>query len=231
MKDSIRWYVDTWMKIMKSPADFFRTLPEGVWYGDSLTFAGATAWILAFIITIVIFLIKLIEIGLYLTETLSLLEKVLTLPITIVFSAVIFAIVVLIVGGFMLAAIIGLLYAVGSVLQFILRLMGGGGMFFDMIKASLYSAAVFMLAAVPVAMSPLVKYRLISMWTLSLIENVVYYLACAAMFILWVAAGEAVNKVPRWKAVMSALLPIAVLVLFGVLFHTKVFPSLEKFLI
>ena len=231
MIGSIKWYSKTWWTIMARPVLFYTLMPEGLAYGEALTFAGATSWILSFVLTLAIFAVKFIEIGLYLIEKLSLWERLLTSPVMLVFSFVFFAMTVLIVGGFALAAIVGALYVFGSILHFVLRLLGGKGSFSETIKASFYSGAVFLLAALPVCLAVLTKYKIITMWQLSAVENMVYYIACVYIYGLWSIAGKKVHDVPRWKAALAAALPFAILIFFGVLFHSKVFPKLDRFLI
>lgn len=231
MIGSIRWYLKTWWTIMIRPILFYTSMSEVPVYGEALTFAGATSWILSFFLTLAIFTIKFIEIGIYLIEKLSLWERFLTSPVMLVFFFVFFAMTMLIVGGFVLAGMIGALYVFGSILHFVLKLLGGKGNFSEMVKASFYSGAVFLLAALPVCFAILTKYKIITMWQLSAVENMIYYIACVYIYGLWSIAGRKVHDVPRWKAALAAALPFAMLIFFGVLFHSKIFPRLDKFLI
>jgi hypothetical protein len=231
MMGKAKWYLETWYTVMVRPILFYTFLPEGAWHGEALTFAGATSWVLSFFLTFAIFLIKFIQIGLYLIENLTLWERVLTSPIMIVFAFVFFAMTTLIIGGFILAGILGALWGFAVVLHFVLKLLGGRGTLFETVKALLYSSAVFLVVLIPILFAILTKYRVVEMWQLSSLENVVYYFACIYIFGLWSIAGKKVHDVPRWKAFLAATLPFAILIFFGVLFHSKVFPKLAGFLI
>jgi hypothetical protein len=230
MIDKIRWYFGTWWNIIARPIYFFTFMPEGPWKEDALTFAGATAWILSFALSIAIFVMQYIPIGLYLVDELSGLQKLLTFPVTVVFSFAFFIMTFLIVGGFVLGIVLSALFALGAVLHFALRLLGGKGKLFDTVKASFYSGAVFLFAPVSVCFMILAKFRIVEMWQLLAVQNMVYYMGSLYIYGLWSIAGRRVHDVARWKAFLAAVLPFLIVVLFGIVFHSKVFPKLQGYL-
>ena len=225
------WYLNTWWSIMARPIYFFTNIPKGLWQEEALSFAGYTAWFISFFLAIAVFIVQQVPIGLRLTEGASLKQIIIASPVLIVFSSAFFAMTLLIVGGVMLGVVIGGLYVAGAVLHTVLKLLGGKGSLHQMIKASLYSGASLTAFIIPVVFAILIKAHLTQLWQLYTLENIVYYGVCLYIYGLWSIAGRKVHDVPKWKAFLAAILPLAVLVLFGVVFHAKVFPKVDKFLV
>lgn len=229
--EAITRYFRTWWAVMVRPIYFFTFIPQGPWQDEALTFAGYSAWITSFFLAIAVFIIQQVPIGLRLIEWATPKQMIIASPVLAVFSVAFFAMTFLIVGGVMLAAVIGSLYVFGVILHGALRLLGGKGNILETIKASMYSGAVVLVFVVPVIFAILTKYHIAQMWQLSTVENIVYYGTCLYVYGLWSIAGKKVHDVPKWKAFLAAILPLAILVLLGVVFHAKVFPKIDRFLV
>jgi len=229
MNNSLQWYFKTWKEIMFGPEKFFSS-PQGQWHEEPVTFAAITAWILSVVIAVVVFVIQYIPIGLYLVEGLSVWQLVLVSPVIFLVSFVFFVMTLLIIGGFAMLSVLGLLFVFGAILHIVLRLLGGQGSPFVTIKASFYSGAALLFAVVPFILSMFTKYKLLGFPQLSIAENLVYYGACLNIYFLWSIGSAKVNEVPRWKGLLAAVLPVVILIFFGVVFHSKIFPKLESFL-
>ena len=230
MAEKIEKYLRTWWDIMARPIYFYTFMPKDVWHGDSMTFLGGTAWILSFALTITIFVIQYLNIGLYLVEELTLWQRLLTLPVTAAFAFAFFTMTLLIVGGFVLGATLAALFVLGSVLYFSFKLFGGKGSYFETIKASFYSGASFLFAVFPIFFLILAKYRLVEFWQVLAAENLSYWIASLYVYGLWSIAGRKVHDVPRWKAFLAAAVPLLIVLIFGMVFHSKIFPKIGKFI-
>lgn len=209
---------------MGRPIFFYVKMPEGQWSEEPLTFAAASAWIFAFGVTITVFFTQYLPTGLTLLEGLTPLKLLIVSPVVLVIASVFFGMTVLVIGGIMMVLVLGILYGVGVLIHFTLRIMGGKGNFFEMIKGAFYSGAAFLFGLIPCIIAIFAKYKLISFWQFQMSENIVYYIACIYIYGLWAIAGKKIHDVPRWKAFVGALLPLIVLVLVQIFLNAKIFP-------
>jgi hypothetical protein len=228
--EGIKWYFSTCGRIFNSPTVFFSGTPQGSWKEDALTFASATSWVISFILAFVIFVIQYIPIGLYLVEDLTKLQTLLVSPVLLLLSLTFFVMTLLIIGGFLLGALLGILYFFGVLLNFVMKLLGGASDLSEMVKVSFYSGVALLLSIASLFFFILAKYHFVDMFQLSVIENIVYYVACFYFGRLMVLGVENKGNVPTWKAVLVVSLPLIVLIFFGVVFHIKLFPKFGKYL-
>jgi hypothetical protein len=231
MLDKVSSYISTWWMIMARPVLFFTNVPEGDWREDPLTFAGITSWVLAFVISVVVFIVQQVPIGMRLVEGATARQMLFASPVLLVFSLAFFAMTFLIAGGVVLAGVLMMLSACAMTLHGALRLLGGKGSLKGMLKAALYCSGALLFAVIPVIFAIFAKYKLVEMWQLAAIENIVYYTACLYIWGLFSIAGRKVHDVPRWKAFLAASVLLVGFILVGIIFHSKVFPKFEKFLI
>jgi hypothetical protein len=58
----------------------------------------------------------------------------------------------------------------------------------------------------------------------------IYFLVLIYVYGLWAVAGRKTYGVPKWKAFLGAIVPIIILLIFGVLFDKIALPKLEPWI-
>jgi hypothetical protein len=212
------------------PDLFFQNLPKTLWSEDSLTFSMITGWILAFSITIVVFINSYFPTGLNLISGIYGNKLIIALPVLLVMGLAFFLMTLFIVAGLIIIALLSMFFAGGAAFNFILILLGGSGNIFDTIKASLFSSGAMLIGAINIILMIAVKYKLMSFSIWILLEKIVFYSGCILLFILFTVFGIHTHKVPKWKAMLAATVPFIVLILFNIVLSSKVLPKLSGFL-
>ena len=150
----VKYFVE-WWTIVARPIFFYAKLKEESWQEKSLTFLLLTAWIIAALITLAIFIIQYVPIGATLIEGISGWKFLIILPVLVTLALVFMAITFLILGGALVVGFGAAFYLIGLVLHYVYLLLGGKGHLNRMIQSSFYSSAVILVAAVIVPVEPL----------------------------------------------------------------------------
>jgi len=224
----IKWYIDTWYKIIVRPILFYTLMPGGDWKEDALTFAAVSSWILSFGLTITIFITQYIPIGKYLIEGLSGLELLIVSPVVLAIAFVFFIMTLIIVGGIIMGLLLIFLSLCATIEHYVLKLIGGKGELKEMIKAFFYSGAVFVFGLLPCLLAIITKWHFLTFWQFRMSENIIYYFSCLYIYGLWSIGGKKIHNVPRWKAFLGAVLPVLILIAVNVVLDAKVFPKIEN---
>ncbi len=224
----IKWYADLWQKIIARPILFYTVMPREDWKEEPLTFITLSSWILGLALTIAIFITQYVPIGKYLLEGLSGVQLVIVSPVTVTLAFVFFAMTYIIVGGFLMGALIFLLVVCGAIEHYILKLIGGKGDLKIMINAFFYSGAVFIFGLLPSLLAILTKWHFLNFWQFRISENLIYYFSCLYIYGLWSIAGRKIHDVPRWKAFVGAVIPVLILVAINVVLSSKILPRIEN---
>lgn len=145
-------YCDLMTLIWFRPILFFSRLPAGEWTGDSLTFAGVIAWILAGLVAAVVFITQYVPIGGALWEGVPGGKLILVVPVIALLGAMFFFITFIILGGVFLALILGIFYGLGALLYRSSKLLGGKGSYHEVLKAGNYASAVMLVFILPILM-------------------------------------------------------------------------------
>jgi hypothetical protein len=141
-----------------------------------------------------------------------------------------FAITALIIGGFLIGAMLGLLLFCAAILNFLLILLGGKGNIYEVVKASLYSSAALLAGLINIFLMISVKYKLMTFPDWITGERVVFYCVSVYLYGLFSILGKKTHNVPRWKAFLAATIPFIALVLFNVVLSAKILPKLAAIL-
>lgn len=223
-------YIEACLRIVRSPSAFFESLPASPWQEEALTFAAATSWTISAVLSLVIFVVQYVPIGLYLLDGLTTKQVVMVSPVVLFLALAFFAMTLLIIGGLMLGCLLGLLYAFGAMIYFGLKLLGTATAFSETVNVSFYSGVSLLLSAVYFVVMAAAKYGIVEMGALFMVENVIYYLACACFFVVLVAGVAKRARVSPLRAFLVVLLPVASMVFIGVVFHMKFFPKVVGFI-
>lgn len=205
-------------------------MPKGNWKEEPLSFALVTGWIMAFTTTFIFFINSYLPTGLSLIEGIQGQKLIIVVPVLLVMGFAFFAMTMLILGGIMIGAILGLLLFCAATLDFLLILLGGKGNIFEVLKATLYTSAVMLAGLLNIFLMLPVKLKLMSFNDWINGERVVFYCACVYLYGLFSILGRKTHKVPKWKAFLAATIPFIVLVLVNVILSSKILPKLAGIL-
>jgi hypothetical protein len=218
MTKIVKNYIKTWWTIIMRPIYFYTKLKEEDWKENALTFFMITSWILALVATIVVYVIQYIPIGSTLVEGVSGFKFVLILPVLVTLAAVFFIITSLILGGIFTVAFFVLFYLLGWMFHYIYIFIGGKGSLNRMIQSSFYSSAVLLVGIIVFLLMILTKYAGMEFLLFRYGFNFIGFLTLLYIYGLWAVAGRKTYNVAKWKAFAGAVIPVIVLLIFGVLF-------------
>ncbi|MFH1710441.1 MAG: YIP1 family protein [bacterium] len=224
------WYFDNLYKIIVQPILFYQDMPKGSWREGSLSFALVTGWIMAFSLTLVFFINNYMPTGLSLIEGIKGQKLIIVIPVLAVMALAFFVMTLLIIGGILIGALLGLMFCCAAVLNFLLILLGGKGNIFEVLKASLYASSVLLAGLMNIFLMIPVKYKLMAFSDWINGERVIFYCASVYLYGLFSILGRKTHKVPKWKAFLAATVLLIALVLGNVVLSAKILPKLAAIL-
>ncbi len=214
----IKNYLSTWWTVIVRPIYFYTKLKEENWQEDSLTFFLATVWLLSAVATATVFVIQYIPIGGTLVDGISGFKFIIILPVLITLAAVFFAITLLILGGIFVSVFFVMLFFVGVLLHYTYLCLGGRGTLNRIMQSLFYSSAVFLGGILIFLLMIFAGSGGLSFGLFRVGYNVFYFFMLLYVYGIWAIAGRKVYGVSKWKAFIGALIPIILLLIFGVLF-------------
>jgi len=226
----LKWYFETWWTIIARPIYFYTKLKEESWKEKSLTFLVITSWLLAAAMTLAIFLIQYLPIGSTLVEGIKGFKFLIVLPVLLTLALVFLGMTLLILGGVLVIGLGAAFYAVGFILHYTYILLGGKGSLNRMLQNSLYSSAVALAGLFPSLFALLTRYNLLDLSLFRVGYNLVYGLVGLFVYGLWAVAGRKAYGVPKWKALAGALVPVIILLIFGIAFDKIALSKLETWI-
>ena len=226
----LKWYFETWWTIIARPIYFYTKLKEESWKEKSLTFLVITSWLLAAAMTLAIFLIQYLPIGSTLVEGIKGFKFLIVLPVLLTLALVFLGMTLLILGGVLVIGLGAAFYAVGFILHYTYILLGGKGSLNRMLQNSLYSSAVALAGLFPSLFALLTRYNLLDLSLFRVGYNLVYGLVGLFVYGLWAVAGRKAYGVPKWKAFAGALVPVIILLIFGIAFDKIALSKLETWI-
>jgi hypothetical protein len=226
----IKWYFKNWWTIIFRPIYFYTKLKEESWKEKSLTFFLITSWILALAATLMIFIIQYIPIGSTLVEGIRGFKFIVVLPVLLTLIFVFFVITFLILGGLFTCAFFVLFYLAAFVLHYTYLFLGGKGSLNRIIQSSLYSSAVILAGVLIPFMMILTKYAGLGFSLFRGGFNFIYFLILLYAYGLWAVAGRKTYGVARWVAFVGAVLPVIILLIFGILFDKIALSKLQPWI-
>lgn len=226
----IKWYLETWWTIIARPIYFYTRMKEESWKEKSLSFLLISSWILAAITTLSIFFIQYIPIGSTLVEGISGIKFLTILPVILTLALVFILITFLILGGVFVFVFGAAFYAIGLVLHYVYLLAGGKGSLNRMLQSSFYSSAVVLAGLFPILFAILTRYGLLDISLFRVGYNLIYGLTILFVYGLWAVAGRKTYGVPRWRAFAGALVPVIILLIFGMAFDKIALSKLESWI-
>jgi len=212
------------------PILFYTKLKEESWREKALTFLLYTSWILGFAAALVVFIIQYVPIGATLVEGLAGLKFVMILPVLLTLAFVFFLITFLILGGIFTLVFFAMFSLVGIVLHYVYIFLSGKGEMNRMVQMMFYSSAAAQSILLILALMILTKYTGLTFPLFRVGFNVVYYLTLLYFYGLWAIAGRKTYGIPKWKAFLGAVVPIILLLIFGVLFDKIALSHLQPWI-
>jgi len=217
-KSEILKYLKKWLEIILRPIYFYTKLKGEEWKNEPLSFLLMTSWILAFAAALVIFIIQYIPIGKTLVEGVSGVKFLFILPVLLTIIFVFFMITFLILGGVFVSLLFTVLYLSALVLHYIYQFFGGKGSLNQKIQMVFYSSAVFLFALAIFALVLLTKFTAFSFEYFRYGYNFIYFLMLLYVYGLWAVSGRKNYGLSKGKAFLGAIVPLLVLLIFGLLF-------------
>jgi hypothetical protein len=223
-------YFVTWWTIIARPILFFSRLKEADWKEEALTFLLRSAWLLAGMATVAIFVIQYIPIGSTLVEIVHGYKLLIVLPVLLTLAAVFFLITFLIVGGLLVVAFGAGFYALGFALHYTYIIMGGKGHLRRLVQQVYYSSAVVLSGLLPCLLVILTRYNMLEISLFRVGYNLFYGLTVLFAYGLWAISGRKVYGLAKWQAFAGALVPVIILLIFGLVFDKIAFGKLEAWI-
>ena len=224
------WFCSTWWVIILRPIYFYTVFAEEDWREKALTFLFVNSWILAAATALFVFFVQYVPIGKTLVGGVSGFKFVLILPVLIALAAVFFLITALILGGFFIGAFFVMFYAVSACLHYVYIMLGGKGHLNKMLQYVFYSSAVLAFGLLIILLMFLTSYGLLDFTLFRTGFIIVYGLISIYVYGLWAIAGRKTYGVSKTKAFIGALLPVIILLIFGVLFDKIALPVLQPWI-
>ena len=226
----IKWFLDTWWTIIFRPIYFYTKLKEEDWKEKALTFFLIISWKLGIAASLVIFIVQYVPIGRTLVEGVSGFRFILTIPVLLALSLVFFLITGLILGGMFALGFFVLFYLVGVLLHYVYLFLGGKGHLNRMLQSMLYSSAAMLFGVTVLFLMILTGYGALEFSLFRAGFNFIYFLILLYIYGLWAVAGRKTYGVPRWKAFLGAIVPVIILLIFGLVFDKMALPKLQPWI-
>ncbi|MFA4906218.1 MAG: YIP1 family protein [Candidatus Margulisiibacteriota bacterium] len=223
-------YCDLFVLIWFRPILFFSRLPQGEWTGESVTFAGVVAWILAGLIAAVVFITQYIPIGGALWEGVPAGKLILVVPVIALLGAMFFFITFIILGGVLLALILGLFYALGALLFWSAKLLGGQGSFHETLKAGNYSSAILLIFILPIFMMIATKRGILDFTNFRIGFNITCSFAVLYLYGLQAIISRKLLGLSRPKAFTAALATATALAILFWVINIAILPKIAPWI-
>ena len=223
-------YFVEWWTIIARPIYFYTRLKDESWKEKSLTFLLISTWLLAAAVTLAVFIIQYVPIGSTLVEGITGTKLLIISPVLLTLALAFFMITLLILGGVMVMAFGAAFYAIGFLLHYTYRLLGGKGNFNRMVQSSFYSGAVILAGVFPAVFAVLAKYGLLDFSLFRVGYNLIYGLVLLFIYGLWAVAGKKAYNIPKWKAFTGAVVPVILLLILGFAFDKIALSKLETWI-
>ena len=225
-----KFYGQILWDVILRPIYFYTVLPKGEWSDKPLTFAGMTAWILAAVMSIVIFFTQLWPIGATLFEKVSGWQYLIIFPVALLLAFMFFLITIMIVGGVLMALLLSLFYVLGVLIHVASHALGGRGDIFTAIKASFYSSAVLILGIFPILLIFLTKKGILDFTNFKIGYNMFYCFAVLYLYGIEAIISRKEYKVSKLKAFVAAILPVLLLIIIGLMISQLILPKMQPWL-
>lgn len=216
--------------VIMQPILFYTKLKEESWREKALTFLLITSWILGLAASLVVFIIQYLPIGGTLVEGLVGFKFIVILPVLITLAFVFFLITFLILGGGFALAFSIMFSLIGFVLHYVYLFLGGKGTLNRIVQMMFYSSAAVQSILLVMVLMIFSKYAGLPFPMFRVGFNVIYYLTLLYLYGLWAVAGRKTYGVPKWKAFLGAVVPVIILLIFGVLFDKMALSKLQSWI-
>lgn len=223
-------YCDLLVLIWFRPILFYTRLPAGAWTGESVTFTGVIAWILALLVAAVIFITQYVPIGSTLWEGVPAGKLFLVVPVMALLAFMFFFITVIILGGVFMAGLLGLFYALGAGLYWSSKFWGGKGDYLQTLKASNYSSAIMLVFILPIFMMIMTKRGILDFTNFRIGFNMTCSFAVLYLYGLQAIISRKLFGLSRPLAFAAALLPALAMVILTLGISFVILPKIAPWI-
>jgi len=223
-------YYKTWWTIMLRPIYFYTRLKEESWQKDATSFALITSWLIGFLTAVIVFILHYIPIGSTLVEKVAGYKLIIVAPVIFMLALAFFMMTFMIVSGLLVIGVFSSMLATGCFLHYMYIKMGGKGSLNRMLQDMLYSSAVLPMASLILIFTFFTKYGGMGFAVFRGGYNFFYLLSLIYFYGLWAIAGRKVYGIPKWKAFACAIIPVIVLLIFGLVFDKIMLPRLQPWI-
>jgi len=214
---------------MSSPLAFFAKLPPGIWYEEAMSFAGISAWMLAFFGTLLVFITQYWPIGKTLVAGISGFKLLIVSPVALVLAFMFFMMTFIIAGGIFMALFIFTFYVLGWLLHFLGIYFKGKADPYETIKASFYSSAVILTGVLLILISFVVKKNILNFKFFVLGYNVLFLFAVLYLYGLQAIILRKLYRIDKWKAFAGAAVIAVILIMILIVSNKIIVPRLAPF--
>ncbi|MEA3492832.1 MAG: hypothetical protein U9R38_00430 [Candidatus Margulisiibacteriota bacterium] len=230
MINELKNYCNTWWAIIMQPIWFYTRLKEEDWREKSLSFLLITSWIIGLSAAIVIFVVQYVPIGGTLIEGLHGLNFLMIMPVLATLAFVFFVITLLILGGAFSLGFFLMFYLTGVVLHYVYIFLKGKGSMNRMIQSMFYSTAAIQSVLLVLLLMIISKFGSLSFQLFQVGFEVIYFFTLLYLYGLWAIAGRKTYGVPKWLAFAGAIVPVILLLIFGILFDKIALSRLQPWI-
>ncbi len=223
-------YFAEWWTIMARPIYFYTILKEENWQAKPLSFLMKTAWLLAFLAALVVFIIQFVPIGSTLVAGISGYKFIIILPVLITLAAIFFLITFLLIGGLFVSGLFVAFGLVALVLHYSNQQLGGQGKLERMLQGAFYSSAAVLPFGLIFLLMILTKYGGLEFRMFGVGFNFLFFLVGLYLYGLWAIAGRKNYHLSKPRAFFGAIGPVLVLLIFVLGFDKIIFPKLKSWI-
>lgn len=230
MINELKKYCATWWTIIVQPIWFYTKLKEEDWREKSLSFLLITSWIIGLVATIIIFIMQYVPIGSTLVEGLYGIKFLLIMPVLATLAFVFFTITLLILGGAFSLGFFLMFYLTGITLHYVYIFLRGKGNMNRMVQSMFYSTAAIQSVLLILLLMIVSKFGGLSFQLFQVGFQVIYFFTLLYLYGLWAIAGRKVYGIPKWVAFAGAIIPVILLLIFGILFDKIALSRLQPWI-
>ncbi|OGC36962.1 hypothetical protein A2311_04850 [candidate division WOR-1 bacterium RIFOXYB2_FULL_48_7] len=216
--------------IISRPILFFSRLKEENWRGQSLTFLLITAWLLAFFMSIAVFILQYIPIGATLVEGIAGWKFVTILPVLLALAIIFFLITLLIMGGLLVGLFFTGFFLIGYCLHYLAALWGGKGNLNRIIQSSFYSSAAVQALLFGLFLALTVKAGWLTFPLFKVGFNFLIVLIVIFSYGLWAIMVRKVYGLPKWQSFIVAIVPSLLLLILLFIFDKIALQKVEAWI-
>ncbi len=222
------WYKDTLTKVLFRPIYFFTTMEKGPLKDKPVTFLLLNCWVFSLLISAFLFMAAIYPMVSVVLTGINGPKLAIIIPLFAFFCFMFFAMVLIIAGPMIIAALFSLSLLLSLLLHYIAGKFGGVGKLSDMIRASFYCGAVI----IPFSLMPVIaaaaRYGLISRQNLNIGAGLLFTITIIYLWGLWSIAIRKIYGISRKKALSASFITAFLVILLQMALGPKIMTIIER---